>query len=94
MVMTGKELQQYLRESNAELTLFNDYGESYYAGLVREVRSHRSKIVLRFNVEEQPANASPFTWALLHNGKKVLNAQAIKSASVNLGDVVELSFEK
>lgn len=86
--MTVTKLKELLRhQANTELTLVNEQGEKYYVGEATEVRSHRDSVTFRWRVDGETTNTYPFTYAILHDGNKILTGSAIKplDPSLNVG---------
>lgn len=82
-------LQQFLARQEVSLTLSNDYGESVYLGEASTVKPQKDGYFLRFSgtLEE---SISPYTKAILHNGRKILSIVLIKPVRVGGTKAIDL----
>lgn len=59
------------------LTLFNQFGETYEAGEITTFTKGISKIKMRWTCPTPMKNLSPFTHAMVHTARKIINVSAI-----------------
>lgn len=64
--------------AESSLTLFNEYGETYKAGIISTYVKTNSKLRMRWSCAEPMTNNSPFTHAMLHTDRRVLRISTIQ----------------
>lgn len=86
------ELSEFLRNSDLYLTLTNNEGETYDTGMADKVKSLKSKTIFRWKVNAGYTNVFPFTLAVLHSNRRILDALYIKPILPNTETVIELVY--
>jgi hypothetical protein len=62
---------------DSALTLFNEFGESYRAGAITTYTKTVNRLKMRWELDNPMTNVSPFTYAMVHTQKRVLNVTKI-----------------
>lgn len=80
-------------QANTELTLINEYGEKYALGYASDVIPMKNRVKFRWPNSDTPDNIYPFTYAILHDGNKMLSGMAIQPLDPSeIGKTYELTY--
>lgn len=85
-------LNEFLQKSDVLLTLTNEAGETYRAGKPDYVKPLASKTIMRWKTKGDYTNINPFTYAILHNERKVFSAVYIQPLLPQTETVIELEY--
>jgi len=85
-------LQNFIKNRNLELTLFNEFGESGYVGEASDIIPKKGRYLLRFPVSKLFSNVSPWSVATLHSGRKIFSSFYIRPINDTSFTTVEVVY--
>jgi len=80
-------------DDDASVTLYNEYGEAVTASEIVTLVHSKTKARIRWTFNRPVNNVSPFTNALIHRGKSVWAAFAIRPALLDGGTEIEINYD-
>ena len=87
-----RNLQEFLKGHDVEVTFTNNAGEILNAGKAVMVKPYANKNVLRFETDGRYSNVFPFTYAVLHGRREVFDGLFIKPLILTTETVIEVTY--
>lgn len=87
-----RNLQDFLKGHDVELTLLNTAGETFNAGKVVMVKPYSNHHKLQFNTDGHYSNIFPFTMAVLHGKREIFDGLFIKPIILSTETVIEVTY--
>lgn len=85
-------LNDFLKKSDLYLTLTNEQGEVYSAGKADYIKPLNTKTVIRWHVDGQYENIHPFTHAIVHGLREILDLHFIKPIQPDRETTLEMVY--
>ena len=85
------KLSEILKKSQVFLTLTNEQGELHEAGEPTYVKPLSRKTIMRWQTENWKNNF-PFTFAILHTAKEIIDARIITPVFPDTEKIIEMEY--
>lgn len=87
-----RNLQDFLKSHDVQLTLVNSAGETYNAGSAVSITNYSHKNLLKFYTDGNYTNIRPFTYAVLHSQREIFDGLFIKPILPTTETIIEVSY--